>query len=286
MTAQTIALTAYVSKAEQGVVVRAAELIGTALSVNTKLGQTCACTFVSSLDALMSAARPCLKITSLLFDVERTEPWPVIEQDLRARFLALTASGDIVFIATVFRETGLHDDPLARRIRIRRLNWLAADISRETGAFIIDLDRVLADVGAASLETDYRLLGTPVVEVAACAVASVLVSNGLDGVVEFEDQDLMSAYLSTLQHRASDLAELRPQNLIPIGQGRRRQMVATLAGADRQGHINWMIAQVFNGNIGLRSALQKIGQAVRRHGARDIFARFAEGLFKTRKERA
>src|SRR5207302_7755388 len=41
--------------------------------------------------------------------------------------------------------------------RIQRFNVLAAEVSQDTGAYVIDLDRALADIGGRVLQTDYRL---------------------------------------------------------------------------------------------------------------------------------
>jgi hypothetical protein len=44
--------------------------------------------------------------------------------------------------------------------RIRRLNLMAAELSQATGANVIDIDGVLAFIGALPLGTDY-LLASP-----------------------------------------------------------------------------------------------------------------------------
>ena len=67
-----------------------------------------------------------------------------------------------------------------QRIRIRRLNLLVTEISRETGLFVIDLDRELADIGANNLKTDYLLAGSLATAVAANCIAKTVISYGLD----------------------------------------------------------------------------------------------------------
>jgi hypothetical protein len=98
---------------------------------------------------------------------------------------ALQAGATHIFLCNVFRRVrGLahryQGTPESLRERIQRFNLLAAEISHETGACVVDLDRALADIGGRVLHTDYRLKS----EAAAVAGADTLVSTmfraGLD----------------------------------------------------------------------------------------------------------
>ncbi len=74
-------------------------------------------------------------------------------------------SGASVFLCNVFRHVPggspyrYFRTPPSLGERIRRFNLLAADLSHDTGIYIVDLDRALADRGADALKTDYRLMG-------------------------------------------------------------------------------------------------------------------------------
>jgi hypothetical protein len=80
-----------------------------------------------------------------------------------------------LFLCTIFRhvpERRTVGAPLLERIH--RCNLALLEISRATGAYVVDLDRAFAAVGAMALETDYRLHGTRAKELAAATIVQAL----------------------------------------------------------------------------------------------------------------
>ena len=89
--------------------------------------------------------------------------------------------------------------------RIRRLNRLAAELSRETGCYVADIDRTMADVGARKTQADYRLSTPAAAEAAGHAIAWALLSGPLDDVVSPEVQEKARAIHGGGGHAATVL---------------------------------------------------------------------------------
>ncbi len=68
--------------------------------------------------------------------------------------------------------------------RIRRFNQMLIELSGETGAFVVDLDRALGLPGARDLNTDYRLGGTTAIATAAVALVDTLTRAGLSAYLD------------------------------------------------------------------------------------------------------
>ena len=234
---------------------------------------TCDCRFVDRPTDLQNAAAGTVLVTSLASEVDGDEPWPDVEARLRGFFVGLCERGEPVFICTVFRHVGSDDldADLRRRVRIRRLNWLAADISRQSGAFVIDIDRDLAAVGAQRLATDYRLQGAAASDLAGKSVARDIIVNGLDAFATIAVQNAARSILAQYQPDGSLPSEVRPGNLISLGQGRRKQLLAT----NHQRQVGWLARQVLKRQIGPIEAFGMLTMAVRRHGAQESFAKLA-----------
>jgi len=173
MTAKaSIIVQAVVDAAEAAAVQRAMTHLSAALRSVSEQSPTLRCEVLSSFDAVANTAEETIVITSFLSEMDRCrDPWIAVEQRLRAKYESLVCHRNlIIFVCTVFRhvpwdqESNMVD---ARRVRIRRLNLLAAEFSRRLGIYVIDLDRALADIGAHSLQTDYRLAGNAATEAAA-----------------------------------------------------------------------------------------------------------------------
>src|SRR5205814_8125220 len=127
-----------------------------------------------------------------------------------------------VFVCTVFRNIPADAvDAQSRLIRIRRLNLLAAELSRETGLFVIDLDRRLAEIGAVKVQTDYRLDGPSATNIVAKEIALAVVSAGLDAFVPFEVQDAAKLSISQTDVGLAALkaTEAMPSNVLALGAG-------------------------------------------------------------------
>jgi hypothetical protein len=125
----------------------------------------------------------------------RDEPIAVTRDRWRARLAAYAAAGcKMALICTIFRHVA---DPGERGVlleRIRRLNLLAAELSRETGVGVVDIDRLFALFGARWLHSDYRLSGAIAAEVAGHAIVTALFTGGLDGWVPAEVEHRAKAF--------------------------------------------------------------------------------------------
>jgi hypothetical protein len=278
MNATPIPIVAMVSMAERAAVDSACGNIARALGEASGTPWKCDCRFVPDHADLQNAGS--ILVTSLVLEVDAPEPWTDVEQRLRGIYAGLCARGDPIFICTVLRHTGAGEpDASRRRIRIRRLNLLAAEISREHGAFVIDIDRRLADVGARRLGTDYRLQGAAAADLAGNAIAMEIILNGLDTHASVDVQDRARAVLAEYKSAIAP-REIRPKNLMSMGQGRRKQIVATIIDTDQEAHVGWLIQQVLRRQITPLEASNKLLQAVRRRGAKESLAVLASGVVR------
>jgi hypothetical protein len=140
-------------------------------------------------------------VVSLLAETEETDrPWAEQEARLVSRFRDLTSDQRVTcLLCTLFRHApDRNGEDGERRLitRIRRLNRLVAELSRDTGLLVVDLDRALADMGALALGADYRLHGPTAAMAAGKHLAAVIVSVALEGVVPFERLDAAAAGLA------------------------------------------------------------------------------------------
>jgi len=134
-----------------------------------------------------------------------------------------------VFLLTVSRHVGgvvphrYFEAPEPLVERIRRFNMLAYELSHAHGAFVVDLDRAVADVGAADLQTDCRLAGPAAVRLGGLILASTLLRAGFDERLPVEAQEAALQQLEA-DRQALDWPGLR----------RYRLRLATLSGQLRQ----------------------------------------------------
>lgn len=227
---------------------------------------------VSDADALLEQEEGTIRVVSLLPGVENlAAPWPEIEASLRDLFDALAETGDPVLIVTVFRHIADRDgdEAHARLIRIRRLNLLATELSREFGAFVIDLDRILADIGGIALGCDYRLQSAAALETVSEELALSVVANGLDAVMPFDAQERLTAAIEAKRSGIRPEAVLSPTDLVALGRGRNRQRVSINTDTVQESHVGWLIGQVIGGRIGWKEAGHRLVMAVRRRGLRE-----------------
>jgi hypothetical protein len=281
MKAPPVPIVAMVSAAERAAVDRACGDIARALGEASGTPWECNCRFVQEPTDLQNADAGSILVTSLVLEVDTPELWEDAEPRLRKLYAGLCERGDPIFVCTVLRHTGAGEPALAlrRRIRIRRLNLLAADISREHGAFVIDIDRRLADVGARRLGTDYRLQGAAAADLTGNAIAMEIVLNGLGTLASFDVQDRARDVLAQYKSAVA-LPEIKPKNLMAMGQGRRKQIVTTIIDADQEAHVGWLIQQVLKRQITPREASNRLLQAIRRRGARESLAVLASGVVR------
>lgn len=228
-----------------------------------------------------------LTITSLIPALDDfATPWTDAEAALRATYEALSGAGDPVFICTMLRHVPATEDKAQERLlRLRRLNLLAAEISREYGCFVIDLDRILADIGGRRLQTDYRLGGDVVLDHAANAIATCIAANALDAVASFEVQDVARAYLQANKPAAGLATDITLSDVVAMGQGRRRQMAATVTDTVQENHVGWLVRQVLNGRIGPKEAAHRLNQAIRNRGAKESVVLLAQGVSRLFRQR-
>jgi hypothetical protein len=279
MNRSIVPIVAMAAESERAAIDQARGNIARALSEATGNSWTCDCQFVQELD-LRNADIGSIVVTSLVSEVDTPERWEHVEPRLRKIYAGLCERRDPVFICTVLRHTGAGDSALAvrRRIRIRRLNLLAAELSRDYGAFVIDIDRQLADVGARRLETDYTLRGEAAAKLAGNAIAVGIVLNGLDGFVSVEMQDRAKAALAQSKSTVA-LLEIKPI-LLAMGQGRRKQISIATIDTDQQAHVGWLIHQVLQRQIALPEAFEKLRHAIRQRGTRESLAMLASGVVR------
>ncbi|MGH7715531.1 MAG: hypothetical protein ACREML_05985 [Vulcanimicrobiaceae bacterium] len=128
-------------------------------------------------DLLAIASNPEIRIISLLPEVESDEPIDRVKQRLREHLNASIGAGGSVFLCTIFRAC---NGDASKLERIRRLNLVAPALSHELDAGVIDLDRMLSDIGAQQLQTDFRLDGPAAREVTAYTIVKTLLAGGFD----------------------------------------------------------------------------------------------------------
>lgn len=232
------------------------------------------CSFAESFSDLQKPHEPSIIITSLLPETDNYQgDWAALEGRLRTRYAALAEDAtSIVFITTVFRHVSEGDAAQREllRLRIRRLNLLAADLSREYGIMVIDLDRDLADIGGRRLQTDYRLGGEYAEQMAARSMARAIVSAGLDNHVPFELQIPLQEALAKEQisFLAPVTTEVAPSNVLVLRSGRQRQTVATIVSTNSESHAGWLFYMLLSGKYSFKDAFLKWKSSVARRGLR------------------
>jgi hypothetical protein len=285
--ASQISIAACVSENERAAVQLAAGHIARALNQADKVPWTCDSVFSPDLETLRPGGDAAIIITSFLTELgEIEEPWPRTEQRLRTAYAALCKRGTPVLICTILRHIDREKEPAtaaALLLRIRRLNLLAAEISREAGAYVIDLDRVLADIGARRLMTDYRLGGEAAVDLAGHFIALTLLTNACDAFVSFEVQDAARVILTSCRPVIAETDRAKPEVTLPkqllsMVHGGRKLTVSPVVGTLEENHVDWLIVRVLNGKVGPVDAFHRLVQSVRRHGIRESAGRLTSAL--------
>jgi hypothetical protein len=290
----TITLKSLVDRSEKAAVRKATELLENTLSSTVGGLVSVRCQFEDSLEGLMGSGEPSVVISSLLPEVaNHQQSWAAVASRLSKAYRGLAAADGAdqrsVFICTVFRRVPTDEmDAQSRLTMIRRLNLLAAELSRETGFFVIDLDRRLADIGAAKIQTDYRLEGPHAEKVVAKEIALAVVSAGLDAFLPFEVQDAakLSIASTELGLAASKVTatDALPSNVLALGAGRRKQVVATVVDTDAESHVGWLLHLLLTGRLSPKEAASKLGRSVASRGLRAssamVFSAARQALFR------
>jgi hypothetical protein len=265
-----IPIYAYVSRAEQVAVQAAARHLDRSIGDPTASGTDRVPIFVNGPEALAQSPLGAVRLISLVPELLRLDGiWSEQETRLRSTLEALTAAGDPVFIFTVLRHAGHDDDSdllYRRRVRIRRLNLLAAEVSRQTGAFVVDIDRVIADIGGRNLEADYRLDSPAAAAIAGCAIALCIVANGLDAFVSFEMQEKAREVISGSMPGVNSTKSFLPTDIMILGRGRRAQTVATTVELQGGMQVSKLLRHVMKRELAFSYALDKLVQGIRSRG--------------------
>jgi hypothetical protein len=187
---EPIILEAVVAAGERPAIVAACEQLHDCLGVASGRAWPVEARFRPSVASVGSSGRPTLAVLSLLPELARLDE-PV--QQTRARWMTdLAPLMDVVpalFVCTVFRHVPYVESPSSRPARamilerIRRLNLLAAELSRDTGVFVLDVDRAFAHLGGRALKTDFRLGGRAAAEAAGHTIVAGILAVALDDVV-------------------------------------------------------------------------------------------------------
>jgi hypothetical protein len=234
--------------------------------------------------AIDRSADPCLVVVSLLAEAEETDqPWADQEARLVSRFRDLTSDPRVTcLLCTLFRHL---PDPSGedgdRRLitRIRRLNRLVAELSRDTGLLVVHLDRALADIGALALGADYRLLGPTAAMAAGEHLAAVILNVALEGVVPFERLDAAVAALATAPIPrtldAEGIASPAPSGSIAPGKRPR-----ALTGPEG------VMLGVTSGRVPLSRALFMLSRSIARRGLAPTFSLALAGTRRLWRPRA
>lgn len=232
------------------------------------------CSFAESFADLQKPHEPSIIVTSLLLETDDyQEDWAKVERRLRTRYAALAENAaSIVFVTTVFRHISEGDAAQREllRLRIRRLNRLAADLSHEYGIMVIDLDRDLADIGGRRLQTDYHLYGVYAEQAAARSIGRAIVSAGLDNHVPFELQILVQEALAKEQMSflAPAATEVAPSNVLVLKSGRQKQAVITIVNTSSESHTGWLFHLLLSGQYSFKDAFMKLKSSVAKRGLR------------------
>jgi hypothetical protein len=282
-----INIVAYVAESEKPIVRRAADEIARAVGAASSETPDCDCRFIESLDELANLDGRTIVVASLLREADSAEAWSTTEQRLSATYAALAARDVPALICTVFRHIGRTGDPAAdaeRLLRVRRLNLLAMEISRLTGAYVIDLDRALSDIGAVRLQTNYLLEGRVAGEQAAYVIAGSLINDALDGVVSVEVQNGAMTALNSARPAFDEVARTGELTLlpsaVPIGSGRRSRSAKPILVTVQTSRVDTVLRNVLRGSIGPREIGARLMRAVRQRGLRTTTYLLAAGLVK------
>ncbi|MFT9375396.1 SGNH/GDSL hydrolase family protein [Komagataeibacter saccharivorans] len=278
-----IHIATFVTENEQPTISRTMSLLRKGLEAE---GASVSHMVATDYDSLLAMPAGSLRVMSMAHELTNTHvPWVQVAHTLDQRCALLCERGDPVMITTVFRHVDIPDEDdggysHALRIRIRRLNFLAAELSRRHGVFVADLDRMLADTGGTTLNTDYRLRSDTAAMIAAQGLALVVVNNALDAFMPFEAQERAKAILMAECPVQRNAASVMPQEVIAMGRGRRRQVVTTITDTVEENHMATLIRRVLTGQVPPGQAFEKLVSAVRKRGLRDSFDAISSGMFR------
>ena len=289
-----IPLHGVVDVSERPALEAAAALLSTELSAAAGAQIAADCIFLPSMSDIQAAGPASIAVVSLLPELGNLdEPWPEAQARLRAAFHAAAQNSDLrLFVITIFRHVPAEEWGAAAarlRVRIARLNLFAAEISHETGCNVIDIDRVLADIGAQGLKTDYRLGGPYAVQAVATNVALTLLSLGLDEYAPYEAQEAARGAISTQwsswRNQLVPAHEMMQPGVMSFGKGRHKQRVSLVVNGGQEKHVSRLLKGVLTRQISLPDAFAKLAQVIERRGWRKSFAALYAGAMDLLRDR-
>jgi hypothetical protein len=144
--------------------------------------------FHAEFQEIPAVSCPALVMTSMLPALnDLGAPLDRLERELRDAFEAIGRKGySAAYLATIFRRIDPREkaaDPALAQVRmerIRRLDFLAAELSHDFDLNIIDFDRAFAHIGGRALGTDYSVTGSAATDAARHVIISTLFAAGLD----------------------------------------------------------------------------------------------------------
>lgn len=234
-----------------------------------------------------ATAGPALVVTSLMADLETADSWSIQRAQIVARYEAMAASDDrLIFVMTLFR----HVDPglpnaAQLRLAIRRLNFLAVELSHQFGVFIIDLDRSLADIGGLRLHGDYRLSSPNALAAASRAIALDLLNVGLDDFAPLAAQTQARRAIEREPVLTGDDAPhahaLAAHVSRPVRAGGRVQHANFSGTNDDVGRTALLLKQVFTGKMALSQSLSLLTHVMRERGAKRSLELLRAAILRT-----
>lgn len=179
-------IVAAVAESGRAAIVSAAEQLSSCMSQALGARWPVQVQFVGRDDDATSGA---VFIASPIEDVTGDEAIGQVEDQWRGRIARYREAGhDRILLCTLFRHVAPGPARTETVERIRRLNQLVIVLSRDTGAEIADVDRLLALCGARIAGSDYRCASRASARLAGQAITAAIldgeVSRDLDGAAQ------------------------------------------------------------------------------------------------------
>lgn len=201
-----LAIEAFVHETERPALAAASRQLADALSAATGAAHSVALRFSETLPVVAFGGGRRVVVASMLVEIPgRDKSLDRAEARWRGQLAALK---DPPFLCTIFRYAGNRGSSAVVE-RIRRLNFMAIQLSHATGAPVVDIDRTFGYFGARQLQTDYRLGGRLASELAGHAIVASILAGGLDDVVPADAQERAQKVLLGMLERLSAQASWR-----------------------------------------------------------------------------
>jgi len=252
--------------ADNAIVAAAASRLSHILSQGDASDWTCEVRSVSQGGEVSPAPADAIHVVSLApwLDDPRA-PWADTAAAITERVEYLSRQGARVVLVTVLRHVSpgaFPDFDHALLVRIRRLNLLAVELSNDLGVCVADLDRDLADIGARTLGTDYRLTSPAARDAAAWSLLRCVAANALDGLVDFRLQEKVLAAGNAARPQIDPVARVLDGHVVRVGYGRRTQIVSP-ASRTGGGRARQVLMRALKFQIGLGEVQSYLAGSIR-----------------------